>query len=256
MGKVKTATDYAQEIRDLYSIQYRTIEEQKRLNGQVSSWAKLLDITIFQAQNEQLPWREEDLDFHVRPMLLKEKTGIQQVGDMQAYYSSPGCSGWVGLLVERKGGKYGAEDLYSTLMNSENCARFYREIDRFYEDLRFSQMVIIAECSFEQFLLYKPPFIGKTYNSDHIGASVAARRGKIASLYARGVPVIFAGTRKNAIEIYKALIRQWIIKNYVRILGLDKLPYDDEAALLKRKAELEASLTAVNHSLEMIGVSV
>lgn len=253
MGKVKTATDYEAEILELYSIKNRTIEQDKRLNGQVSSWAKLLDITIFQAQNEQLPWREEDLDFHVRPMLLKENSGMQQVGDYQAYYSMPGHAGYVGLLIERKGGKNGAEDLYSTLMNSENCARFYREIDRFQQDPRFSQMVIITECSFEQFLLYKPPFIGKTYNSDHIGASVAARRGKIASLYARGVPVIFAGTRKNAIEIYKALIRQWIIKNYVTILKLDSKPYDDEATLLRKKAELEANLTAVNHSLEIMG---
>jgi hypothetical protein len=254
MGKVKTASDYEAEIRIIYPP--RNEIEEKQIKQKVGMLADRVTITILRARNEQDPWPDKELGWEVRDMLLKEDTGLKQVGDYWAYYSMPGHSGYVGVLVERKGGKYGAEDLYSTLMNSENCARFYREIDRFYEDLRFSQMVIIAECSFEQFLLYKPPFIGKTYNSDHIGASVAARRGKIASLYARGVPVIFAGTRKNAIEIYKALIRQWIIKNYVRILGLDKLPYDDEAALLKRKAELEASLTAVNHSLEMIGVSV
>jgi hypothetical protein len=210
---------------------------------------KLLDITIFQAQNEQTPWTPDELGYSIRPMLLKDKSGLQQVGDYQAYYSMPGRAGWVGILAERKGGKKGCEDLYSTLMNSENCARFYREIDRFQEDPRFTQMVVIAECSFEQFLLYQPPFVGKVRNTQHIGASVEARRGKIASLYARGVPVIFAGTRKNAIEVYKALIRQWLIKNYVSMLGLDKGPYDDVEHLKNKKAMLEAELLAVNSSL-------
>ena len=243
----KTASGYAAEIRQLYPT--TTEAEQLTLNRKISSFVKLLDITIFQAQNEQLPWSEEDLGYTVRPMLLKSKCGDDQVGDYQAYYSSPVCSGWVGILVERKGGKKGCEDLYSTLINSENCSRFYREIDRFQEDERFTQMVIIAECSFEQFLLYRPPFIGKTFNKDHLGASVAARRGKIASLYARGVPVIFAGTRYNAIEVYKALIRQWLIKNYVSILGLDVEPYNDRAFLETRIAQLEAELQAARASL-------
>ncbi|MFA6728988.1 MAG: hypothetical protein WCS17_12365 [Prevotella sp.] len=246
----KTISKYADEIRELYPA--NTEAEQLTLNRKVSSFVKLLDITIFQAQNEQLPWKEEDLEYTIRPMLLKSKCGDDQVGDYQAYYESPVCSGWVGVLIERKGGKKGCEDLYSTLMNSENCSRFYREIDRFKEDKRFSQMVVIAECSFEQFLLYKPPFIGKTFNKDHIGATVEARRGKIASLYTRGVPVIFAGTRFNAIKIYKALIRQWLIKNYVSILGLDKLVYNDRAFLENRVAQLEAELHAARASLESL----
>ena len=225
MGGVvmKTASDYAEEIKALYPV--TTEKDLQKLNRRVSSFVKLLDITIFQAQNEQTPWTPDELGYSIRPMLLKEDSGLQQVGDYQAYYSCEECSGWIGLLVERKGGKKGCEDLYSTLMNSENCARFYREIDRFKEDKRFTQMVIIAECSFEQFLLYQPIFVGKVRNTQHIGASVEARRGKIASLYARGVPVIFAGTRKNAVEVYRALLRQWLIKNYVAILGLDEKPY-------------------------------
>lgn len=244
---MKTASDYAEEIKALYPV--TTEEDLQKLNRRVSSFVKLLDITIFQAQNEQTPWTPDELGYSIRPMLLKDKSGLQQVGDYQAYYSMPGRAGWVGILAERKGGKKGCEDLYSTLMNSENCARFYREIDRFQEDPRFTQMVVIAECSFEQFLLYQPPFVGKVRNTQHIGASVEARRGKIASLYARGVPVIFAGTRKNAIEVYKALIRQWLIKNYVSMLGLDKGPYDDVEHLKNKKAMLEAELLAVNSSL-------
>lgn len=249
MGGVvmKTASDYAEEIKALYPV--TTEEDIQKLNRRVSSFVKLLDITIFQAQNEQTPWTPDELGYSIRPMLLKENSGIQQVGDYQAYYSMPGRAGWVGILAERKGGKKGCEDLYSTLMNSENCARFYREIDRFQEDPRFTQMVVIAECSFEQYLLYQPPFVGKTRNTHHIGASVEARRGKIASLYARGVPVIFAGTRKNAIEVYKALIRQWLIKNYVSVLGLDKLVYDDAKYLSEKLARLEAEMQATRAAL-------
>jgi hypothetical protein len=245
----KNAADYADEIRTMYPA--TTEEAEVILNRRVTSFVNLLDITIFTAQNEQKPWTPEELGYQVRPMLLKEDCGVQQVGDYQAYYSGPGIAGWVGLLVERKGGEKGCEDLYSTLMNSENCARFYREIGRYNEDPRFSQMVVIAECTFEQFLLYRPPFIGKKRNTKHIGASVAARRGKIASLHARGVPVVFCGTRKNAIEMYKVLVRQWLIKNYVTVLGLGKKPFDDEEFLKNRLARLEVEMEATRSALNV-----
>lgn len=256
MPPKKTIQQYEEEIRTLHKAlkEYPDNETiQSKLNNRVSSWAKLLDITIFAAQNEQLPWTEEDLGYPVRPMLLKDKTGIQQVGDYQAHYSGPGYSGWVGVLAERKGGKpKGCEDLYSTLLNAENCARFYREISRFREDPRFSQMVVIAECSLNDFLLYTPGFTGKTRNTDHIGASVEAKRGKIASLYTRGVPVLFAGTRKNAIELYMGLVRQWVRLHYASILKLDIEPYSDLRFLQEKEARIEVELRALKASIAKI----
>jgi hypothetical protein len=250
----KTAADYAAEIKELWPATNEA--EETVLNRKISSFVKLLDITIFRANNEQLPWSEDELWFPVRDMLLKKDFHIQQVGDYQAYYSSPVCSGWVGVLVERKGGKKGCEDLYSTLINSENCSRFYREVERFREDVRFSQMVVIAECSFEQYLLFKPPFIGKTFNQDHIGASVEARRGKIASLYTRGIPVIFAGTRLNAIKTYQALIRQWLIKNIDTVLKLNVAPYSDLDYLEEKKARLELEKDKLEADLEAVNASL
>ncbi len=243
----KTAADYAAEIKEMWPA--HTEEEEAILNRKISSLVKLLDITIFRANNEQLPWEETDIGFPVRDMFLKKDFHAQQVGDYQAYYSGAGVAGWIGILVERKGGRKGCEDLYSTLINPEHCARFYREIDRFKEDKRFSQMVVIAECSFEQFLLYTPLFTGKSRNTNHIGASVESRRGKIASLYARGITVLFCGTRKNAIETYKALIRQWLIKNIDVVLNLNVEPYNDRVFLEEKKARLEAELQAVKASL-------
>lgn len=252
MPPKKTIQQYQEEIRTLYGAlkEYPDNETlQSKLDNRVSSWAKLLDITIFAAQNEQLPWTENDLGHSVRPMLLKDKSGIQQVGDYQAYYQGPGYAGWVGILAERKGGNKGCEDLYSTLMNAENCARFYREIERFRDDQRFSLMVVIAECSLNDFLLYSPAFTGKERNVNHIGANVEARRGKIASLYTRGVPVVFAGTRKNAIELYRGLIRQWLRQNYVSILKLDIQPYNDRKTIENKIAMHEAELLSLKGSL-------
>lgn len=259
MPPKKTIQAYEAEIKELHN----TLKEypdneilQKKLNNQVSSWAKLIDITIFAAQNEQIPWQEQDLGYPVRPMLLKEKSGLQQVGDYQGYYSFPGGAGWIGILVERKGGKKGCEDLYSTLMSAENCLRFYREIERFKQDSRFSQMVVIAECTLNDFLLYTPAFTGKERNVNHIGANVEARRGKITSLYARGVPILFAGTRKNAIELYRGLLRQWLRLNYASILKLDVEPYNDEAKLKERLFKAKAEVQAAEHSLRALGVTV
>jgi len=220
----KTCTKYADEIKALYSQlqEYPDSETlQKKIKQKVGSWEKLLDITIFIASNEQRPYTSEELGYPTRSMLLKQHTKIKQVGDLHAYYSGGGVAGWVGVLVERKGGKKGAEDLYGTLINADNCSRFYREIDTFQADHRFTQMVVIAECTLTEFLLYVPTFNGNKRNYDHIGASVESRRAKINSLYIRGVPVLFAGTRTTAIEMYKGLIRQWILKNYVSILKLE-----------------------------------
>ncbi len=254
----KTAADYVTEIKSKYiellaDPSNDTIQHQ--LNYLVGKLEEKTEKTIIRANNEGYPWEEHDLKMPVRKMPTKEESGEYQTADYIFYYKGPGFAGYGSLLVERKGGdkkKGGPQDLYGTLMVAKNCDRFYREIDRFHDDKRFTQMVIIAECTFSEFLLYVPPFIGKSRNTEHVGASVEARRGKIASLYARGITVIFAGTRYNAIEVYKALIRQWIIKNYVSILGLDKLVYDDHAELTKKIAYHEAELLALKSSLARI----
>jgi len=256
--KKKTSSQYEDDIKQLYlevKADPTNKEKQKALKNRVETWEKTLKKTIIRANNETNPWEESNLKMPIRKMPTKQESGDYQTADYICYYEGGRVAGYCGVLVERKGGdkkKGGPQDLYGTLLNAEHCARFYREIERFQEDDRFSKMVVIAECTFGQYLLYVPPFIGKTRNVNHVGASVESRRGKIASLYARGVPVIFADTRYNAIEIYKALIRQWIIKNYVSILKLDKLVYDERLFLENRVAQLEAELQAAKASLESL----
>lgn len=277
MGAKKTIDDYVQGIREKHSmlkayptskklqLEYPDINTlESQLDTQVRGWIRNLEITISVAQNEQLDWKPEefnsgsliDLNLIFKPMPLKSKSGYDQVGDYQAQYSGGGISGWIPIVVERKGGikegkegKTGCEDLYGTLINKERCKRLYNEIIRFNADPRFTQMIIITECTLPQFLLYAPLFNGKSRNFNHIGASPESRGGKIDSLFIRGVPVLFAGTRTLAIKRYKGLLKAWLRLNYASILKLDVEPYNDLVYLKTKKARLEAELHAVNVDL-------
>ena len=76
-----------------------------------------------------------------------------------------------------------------------------------------------------KFLVYnsfKPAFNGKHYNKCNYGMNVPARRATIAKLYAIGCPVLFAGTRYHAVEMYHDFVVQWIRENYAKILNNNK----------------------------------
>jgi len=222
----KTAQDYAADIIQIHSDLQRLPEYHpdvekliRQLSSRVSSWQALLDITHFIASNESIPWELEDC--HTEPMPLKSKTGYNQVCDY-IYLIKNTCLNqssdvWGLLCIERKT----KEDAYGTLMNRDGRDRFYREIAKYEADDRFNQMLIIVECTLADFLSYTPKFNGKRYNKNHIGASVESRRATVAGLYARGVPVLWAGSRIEAQKTYLQLVRQSIIKSYKSILNLE-----------------------------------
>ena len=54
------------------------------------------------------------------------------------------------------------------------------------------------------------------------GASVESRMGTMARFVVRDVQPVWCGSRKRATELYKYIIRQSCIKDYRRILGLEK----------------------------------
>lgn len=270
MPPKKTIQEYVTEIRTLHK-QIKKFPEpktdkqkeelktlKKQLDTQLRGWIKRLDITIFVAQNEQYPWMPEEFkEFVLTPMRPYDakKWPYYQVGDYQAYFSGGGVSGWIPVLVERKGGKEGRSgphDLYGTLINPERCDTFYREIERFRADARFSMMIVIAECTLSEYLLYTPLFNGKKRNVNHIGASPESRGGKIDSLYNRGVPVLFAGTRILAVTRYKGLLKGWLRLNYACILKLDIEPYDDRAELLKKKAAIEEKRALIDAEYQAV----
>lgn len=289
MGKVKTIQDYESRIRELYAEIKKQETKIKRctsvkapkkdialvkkkleadletlksqLYNQLKVWADLVDITIFQSPEEHYPWEEKDLGHPVRKMLTKAEISIEQTADYQAYYQGVGYAGWVPFIVERKGGKEAKKgqgipnDVYATLSSAHSRETFYKEIKRFKADTRFTQMYLIAECSYEDYIKYIPAYNGvdknghAKRNTNHIGVSVATREATIAGLEMRGCHVIFAGSRGRAIKMYKDLLRQWVIKNYTTVLGLGAEPYNDAKALSDKIAYHEAELLALRASL-------
>lgn len=234
MGNVKTIEQYIQEIKETDELvqMYPDSETLRRkLYIKVSTWIKLLEITVFQSQQEHYPWTSKELGHNVKPMHTKKDTDADQTGDYMAYCNGGGYSCWIPIVVERKGakGKGGADDLYQTLSNTESREKFYREIDRFKADKRFFQMFLIAECTLDEYLKFVPAFSGyKTRNKNHVSASVASRQATVAGLYIRGCTVIFAGNRARAIQMYQDLNRQWLLKNYQSVLKL-RMPKGDTA---------------------------
>jgi len=236
----KTREQYEDEIRKLHRTiaEYGDIPEVDKLkatlNRKLGKWFELLDINIVVANNEQTPWTAEELGFKTKPMFLKKDTQLQQVGDYQIFVNGTGkplqeC--FSSLLIERKGCTYerdekrgGLEmigcDLYSTLMNQKGRERFYREIDRFKADPRFTQMIVICECTYEQFLQFTPKFTGKEFNRNHRGATIASRVATINGLFEKGVSVRFMGSRRRAIEAYQNMIRLNVIGCYERFIEL------------------------------------
>ena len=215
----KTITDYEAEIKELHAelIDYPDSKTlRNRLNARLGKWQAMLDITVLATNNEQKPWTTEEIGLQIKPMHTKDISGFQQVGDYQ-FFIDGAINQWGGLLVERKT----LEDFYGTFMRSENRERFYREINRFQADPRFDSMVIMVEGSMQDFLEYSPKFNGNTFNRNHTGANVASRRSTVVGLFARGVPVLWCGSRVQAVEKYPGLIRQWCIKNYAKILNIE-----------------------------------
>lgn len=240
----KTFDDYEKNIKQLHASieEYPEVDKLKAtLKHRLGKWFGLLDITIFVASNEQTPWSSEELGHKTRPMLLKSECGMQQVGDYMIFVDGHGKSlpdSFSSLLIERKGCTYESDargglkmvgcDLYSTLLNKTKHTRFVEETKRFKESGQFDIMVVIAECSYNEYLNFKPPCVWKRdkkgkpiqkvhNNGQHFGASKESRIAVVSSLYAdHGISVLFAGSRKNAIEAYKSMIRLNVMSNYER----------------------------------------
>lgn len=263
MGKTKTIQDYEAEIKDLHA-QYQESRDpviKKKLNNHLTPWASLVDVTVFVANNEQKPLSSTEIGYPTHPMLTKrdyEKRygkgkGIEQVADYQAFLQFASGGEWCTTLVERKGGKKG-EDFYSTMMNQGGRERFYREIDKYIADSRFKRMIILAECSFPEFMTFIPPFCGKSRNTNHVGACAESRYGTVASLFIQDVPVLWAGTRLAAGKLYHKLIQQDIIKNYEYYLGLDQ---EEEAKILGEDREtLTFEVSGIRFQVEKSAVNV
>ena len=224
---MKSIHDYELEIKELYQILQDypdNISLQEKLSRRLTAWSKKLNITISVASNEQTPWLESEIGYPVIPMQTKQESGYSQKGDYIFYLDDYDMFG--GLVVERKGvkrenGRLISSDLYSSFAKKDNRRRFEAEFKRYQKDPRFNLFVLIAECSYLEYLSFKPKFNGKNYNKTNFGMNVAARRATIAKLISMGIDVHFAGTRQAAVELYSDIVRQWCRVNYERILNIE-----------------------------------
>ena len=198
-----------------------------KLSRQLTAWVKKLDFNIRVASNEQQPWTDEELGLVTIPMEKKAASGYNQTGDYIFEILNDDQSITTGgLVVERKGttrenGSMVGCDLYSSFAKKDNRRRFEAEFKRFQKDPRFNLFVLIAECSYLEYLSFRPKFNGKNYNKTNFGMNVAARRATIAKLISMGIYVHFAGTRQAAVELYSDLVRQWCRVHYKIILNID-----------------------------------
>lgn len=176
----------------------------RQLNYRLDRYLDLSEIVVLVAGNEQKPWTTEELGFRTTRMPQKSEIGYDQVADYQALVNGQICP----LLLERKE----VADLYGTLFSGDNRARFYREIQRFRDDERFDQMVIIVEGSMMEFLWYEP---AKTITNPKYHRGVPPKKvsadqklASVAKLYSIGVPVWFTESRHFAVQAARHLIRQ------------------------------------------------
>lgn len=230
---------HAKKVKDPYNEKI-----DKELYTQLSQWEKKLSKIACRPNNEQTPWtveelrkgkpgkkgvngkpdtKDEILNWSVITMPLKKDSGYLESGDYMTVYKGGGVEGIVRVVIERKGGiegKGGPHDLYASI-GAENRINLYEEAERVSIDPRFDDIIMIAECSQADLNRYVPIFNGKLRNYNHIKMSNETQDATIAGLYIRGMPVWFAGSREKAIKAYRNIVRQWIMKNYVKILKLD-----------------------------------
>jgi len=183
----------------------------KKLEDRLNKWYEQLDITVFVANNEQLPYTSKELGFRTKPMLSKAQTGCSQVGDYNFHIDNIGgkfLDGFGGLVVERKT----CADFYGTMFGARD--RFYREVQRFHDDSRFDTFYIFVESDLITWLNYRPP-------NSPIDPMINQKMAVLGSLEARGAHVVWCGNRAIATRLYSDYVKQYCIKNYARILRLD-----------------------------------
>lgn len=152
---MKTAQAYADDIRNIHAkLQKDPGSEplKKQLTYRLREWSTRLSIIVRVAKNEKKPWTEEEIGMPVFSMDKKANTSFSQVGDYHFEVSLGDKVVTGGLVVERKE----ISDLYGTLMREDKRKRFGREVDRFRQDPRFDQMMIMVEGTMKEFLDYVP----------------------------------------------------------------------------------------------------
>ena len=196
---------------------------EKKLTYRVNKLAAMLEVVIQVANNEGTPWTSEMIGYPTEPMPLKTATGFRQVADYVATVQTSDGNRYIDILIERKS----TGDLYGTLIDEDNRARFYREIERYQNDPRFSQMIIMVEGTLSDFITYQPKFKGgkfdykRRFDTKKNGSINEKKLTVLSDLFVMGVPVLFCDNAIMAAQMYGRLIRESLRKRYWKLLGLE-----------------------------------
>lgn len=213
MGRIKPQNEWETDFRELIDlIQEYPLNQDYRsaLWHQMTGWYNTLVVTAQVPGNEKLPWTVSELGMPIEPMPLKIESGFNHVGDYNIRIRGDDIDMIGGLVGERKS----LDDLYGTIMHSDQSQRLHREIDRFHSDSRFDTFIIFAECTNQEFMEYRN--IGR-YNTDLTNSKL----GKCASLFLDSAPIWWCGSREKAALQFKFSAKQWVIKNWEKIIGDD-----------------------------------
>lgn len=153
---MKSVEQYELDVKHIHNKLLENPQSAK-LKGQLAyklrMWVQLLPVIVRVAKNEQKPWSEEEIGIPTFPMRPKVDSKYNQVGDYHFEIQNSGGHEFTGgLVVERKE----LSDLYGTLLNQKQRHRFNREIDKFRDDPRFDQMMVLVEGTVEEYLSYIP----------------------------------------------------------------------------------------------------
>lgn len=179
----------------------KTLPERRHGTEEVNNMKP--DIKVYVANNEQKPWTAEEIGFPTFPMHTMKACGWRQTGD---YYAT--CNDRVvPILVERKS----LQDAYGSFIIEKNRARLYAEIDRYQDDARFDEFVIIIEATRAQFMAYYP-WAAVQWHKERgslkrfFGATRKKKETVIQHLEERGAEIIFADSRQGAASVFSTLV--------------------------------------------------
>ena len=169
---------------------------------------------LVRANNEQIPYTEEETGLPIELMESKKETGRKQVLDYHPYIY---LDEWIPLSfgIERKS----CQDFHGTLYKGNNYKRFKREIATCKKDLIFKgDMYVFVESPYENWVTHYP--IVSRYTSDMIKSMIVSKENALAAIMAKGVKVMFWPSRAKSARFIKTLCYQHAVETYANWLNL------------------------------------
>lgn len=244
---------------------------------------------------EDMPWSDTGRNVTIEPMPLKKDTKIKQVGDyicyipeLDVYYSRvvdrKSWDDMNGTFVDEDNRDrffkeivtFNADPRFKDIKNAKleiyaECSKydFLAKLAPYPTQCKFCTKVervqsddsLVYYCTERDLIPVKPDSSCKSFDSykrsdGEIKALIKKKRTVLGQLKDAGVEVCWQGSRFEASHQYTVDVFEWIKRNYVKLLKLDILPYNDRIFLEDRKAALDAELERLMEELAAVNASL